>query len=171
MMIGISSSPFPCCRATYRCHSEATGARLQSPLSLLRLGQRSKRRHITLRCQNCGGNPASPSGDNDSKAVLDAFFLGRAFAESLNERVGFAVGEVLSVFGQWQAEQQKQVQDFQEEVIEMAKKAKEKAALEAMEEQGSTSKSFTKPPVSYTPGSFPSTGPTNEDPLDEILKE
>jgi hypothetical protein len=51
--------------------------------------------------------------DNESKAVLDAFFLGKAFAEALTERVESVVGEVFSVVGQWQAEQQKQVQDFQ----------------------------------------------------------
>jgi hypothetical protein len=51
--------------------------------------------------------------DNESKAVLDAFFLGKAFAEALTERVESVVGEVFSVVGQWQAEQQKQVQEFQ----------------------------------------------------------
>lgn len=50
---------------------------------------------------------------NDSRIVLDAFFLGKAFAEALNERIESTVGEILSVVGQWQAEQQKQVQDFQ----------------------------------------------------------
>lgn len=52
-------------------------------------------------------------GNNESKAVLDAFFLGKAFAEALTERVESVVGEVFSVVGQWQAEQQKQVQEFQ----------------------------------------------------------
>ena len=52
------------------------------------------------------------AGDNGSKAVLDAFFLGKAFAEALTERVESVVGEVFSVVGQWQAEQQKQVQEF-----------------------------------------------------------
>jgi hypothetical protein len=52
-------------------------------------------------------------GDNDSKAVLDAFFLGKALAEALTERAESVVGEVFSVVGQWQAEQQKQVQEFQ----------------------------------------------------------
>jgi hypothetical protein len=51
--------------------------------------------------------------DNESKAVLDAFFLGKAFAEALTERVESVVGEVFSVVGPWQAEQQKQVQEFQ----------------------------------------------------------
>ena len=53
------------------------------------------------------------AGDNGSKAVLDAFFLGKAFAGALTERVETVVGEVFSVVGQWQAEQQKQVQEFQ----------------------------------------------------------
>jgi hypothetical protein len=52
-------------------------------------------------------------GDNESKAVLDAFFLGKALAEALTERAESVVGEVFSVVGQWQAEQQKQVQEFQ----------------------------------------------------------
>ncbi|XP_031484453.1 uncharacterized protein At4g13200, chloroplastic [Nymphaea colorata] len=90
-----------------------------------------------IRCQ-------SPNaGEDDSKAVLDAFFLGKAFAELLTERVESTVGEFLSVIGQWQAEQQKQVQDFQEEVLERAKKAKEKAAREAMAGQASETKSLT----------------------------
>ena len=53
------------------------------------------------------------AGDSESKAVLDAFFLGKAFAEALTERVESVVGELFSVVGQWQAEQQKQVQEFQ----------------------------------------------------------
>ncbi|XP_073102004.1 uncharacterized protein [Elaeis guineensis] len=38
---------------------------------------------------------------------------GSAFAEALNELIGSAVVEILHVIGQWQAEQQKQVQYFQ----------------------------------------------------------
>lgn len=48
---------------------------------------------------------------------MDAFFLGKAFGEALNERVESTVGEFLSVIGQWQAEQQKQVLDFQVRLI------------------------------------------------------
>lgn len=77
--------------------------------------------------------------DNESKAVLDAFFLGKAFAEALTERVESVVGEVFSVVGQWQAEQQKQVQDFQEEVVQRAQKAKEKAATEVSDDKGAKS--------------------------------
>ncbi|KAH9297760.1 hypothetical protein KI387_029442, partial [Taxus chinensis] len=70
--------------------------------------------------------------ESNSKAVLDAFFIGKAFAEALNERVGAAVGEFLSEVGRLQAEQQKQARDFQEEVLERAKMAREKAAREAL---------------------------------------
>ncbi|KAK8621044.1 hypothetical protein V6N13_067489 [Hibiscus sabdariffa] len=51
--------------------------------------------------------------DNESRNVLDAFFLGKAVAEALNERIESTIGEFLSVVGRLQAEQQKQVQDFQ----------------------------------------------------------
>lgn len=52
-------------------------------------------------------------GDGDSRSVLDAFFLGKALAEAVNERIESTVGEFLSAIGRLQAEQQKQVQDFQ----------------------------------------------------------
>ncbi|KAK8482302.1 hypothetical protein V6N13_123993 [Hibiscus sabdariffa] len=51
--------------------------------------------------------------DNESKNVLDAFFLGKAVAKALNERIESTIGEFFSVVGRLQAEQQKQVQDFQ----------------------------------------------------------
>ena len=53
------------------------------------------------------------AGENESKEVLDAFFLGKALAEALNERIESTVGEFLSTVGRLQAEQQKQVQEFQ----------------------------------------------------------
>lgn len=53
------------------------------------------------------------SGDGESRTVLDAFFLGKAVAEALNERIESAVGEFFSTVGRLQAEQQKQVQEFQ----------------------------------------------------------
>ncbi|CAD6260299.1 unnamed protein product [Miscanthus lutarioriparius] len=89
----------------------------------------------------CVPFPASAlvAHDNESKAVLDAFFLGKAFAEALTERVESVVGEVFSVVGQWQAEQQKQVQEFQEEVVQRAQKAKERAATEVSDDKGTKS--------------------------------
>ncbi|KAK9057425.1 hypothetical protein SSX86_022260 [Deinandra increscens subsp. villosa] len=92
--------------------------------------------------RNCSSTPGgSDPGENESKEVLDAFLLGKAFAEALNERIESTVGEFLSTVGRLQAEQQKQVQEFQDEVLERAKKAKEKAAREAMEAQGLVPKS------------------------------
>lgn len=53
------------------------------------------------------------SGNMDSKAVLDAFFLGKAFAEAITERIESTVGEFVSALGRLQAEQQKQLRDLQ----------------------------------------------------------
>ncbi|MCO5564718.1 hypothetical protein L7F22_018385 [Adiantum nelumboides] len=74
---------------------------------------------------------AIKEGDNESKEVLDAFFLGKALAEAVTERLGTAVGELLSEVGRWQAEQQKEIREFQDEVQERAKKARAKALQEA----------------------------------------
>ncbi|KAF8394162.1 hypothetical protein HHK36_020368 [Tetracentron sinense] len=78
------------------------------------------------------------------------FVLGKALAEALNERIKSTVGELLSSVGRLQAEQQKQVQDFQEDVLERAKRAKEKAAREAMETQGLIPKSTRIEPSAAT---------------------
>ncbi|XP_021690098.2 uncharacterized protein At4g13200, chloroplastic [Hevea brasiliensis] len=91
---------------------------------------------ISVRC-NSSTRPGSPgSGDNESSSVLDAFFLGKALAEAVNERIESTVGEFLSAIGRLQAEQQRQIQDFQVDVLERAKKAKKNAAKEALEAQG-----------------------------------
>ncbi|CAK9162383.1 unnamed protein product [Ilex paraguariensis] len=96
---------------------------------------------IDLRCNSSTG-PGGP-GESDSRGVLDAFFLGKALAEVLNERIESSVGEILSAVGRLQGEQQKQIQDFQEEVLEKAKRAKEEAAREAVEAQRPVLKSST----------------------------
>ncbi|KAL0435496.1 UNVERIFIED_CONTAM: putative protein, chloroplastic [Sesamum radiatum] len=112
-------------------------AHLRPPLfsSNLKLGLHQFPR-INLSC-SCSRD----SGDNESKAILDAFFLGKAVAEAVNERIESAVGEFLSTIGRLQAEQQKQVQEFQEDVLEKARRAKEQAAREAMEARGLIPKS------------------------------
>ena len=48
--------------------------------------------------------------------VLDAFFVGRALADVLNERVGSAVGELLSDLAKKDAERRKEMKEIQEEV-------------------------------------------------------
>lgn len=112
--------------------------RYSSNLKLTSIGAAPRARIIC----NCSSKPRGP-GESESRSVLDAFLLGKALAEALNERIESAVGEFLSTIGRLQAEQQKQVQDFQDDVLERAKRAKEKAAREAMEAQGLISKSTT----------------------------
>ncbi|CAJ1949401.1 unnamed protein product [Sphenostylis stenocarpa] len=114
-----------------------------SKSSHIELPRKRGSQNTALRC-NCSiwpGGPASDDSDSSNRSILDAFFLGKAVAEVLNERIESTVGEILSTVGRLQAEQQKQVQDFQEDVLERAKKAKEKAAREAVEAQGLISKS------------------------------
>lgn len=36
--------------------------------------------------------------------MLEAFFIGRALAEVVNERLGAALGDALAEFGKWDAE-------------------------------------------------------------------
>ncbi|KAL3626757.1 cytochrome P450 [Castilleja foliolosa] len=74
--------------------------------------------------------------ENESKEVLHAFFVGKALGEALNERLESSVGEFLSIVGQFQAEQQKQLFEFQDEVLEKARRAKEEASREAAEARG-----------------------------------
>ncbi|KAF3436000.1 hypothetical protein FNV43_RR23092 [Rhamnella rubrinervis] len=129
----------------------------------------SHRRKLLCRSSNRPGDAGS--GDSESRSVLDAFFLGKALAEALNERVESAVGELLSTIGRLQSEQQKQVLDFQEEVLQRAKSAKEKAAREALEARGLTAKpiSASTRPVTVTNGvsSSVSPSPTSDDSIDQ----
>ncbi|KAK7259990.1 hypothetical protein RIF29_25657 [Crotalaria pallida] len=107
------------------------------------------------------GGPRSGDGDSSSRSVLDAFFLGKAVAEALNERVESTVGEILSAVGRLQAEQQKHVQNFQEDVFERAKKAKEKAAREALEAQALISVSAVEAKTVDSPTARPSNPSTD----------
>ncbi|KAL5702495.1 hypothetical protein ACHQM5_027708 [Ranunculus cassubicifolius] len=103
----------------------------------------------------CSSSKNPGSGETESNGLLDAFFLGKALAETINERIESTVGEVLSVVGRLQAEQQKQVQEFQEDVLERAKKAKDQAAREVLEAQGPSSKPTTTVAVSAVDVSGP----------------
>ncbi|KAJ4728513.1 chromatin modification-related protein EAF1 A-like [Melia azedarach] len=130
------SSSVPVIPRTLTCSSDLK-------LKGLRFGGLKSPKRISVQC-NSSTRPGPPgSGEGDSRTVLDAFFLGKAVAEALNERVESAVGEFLSTIGRLQSEQQKQVQEFQEDVFERAKKAKERAAREAMEARGLVPKSST----------------------------
>ncbi|KAF8088535.1 hypothetical protein N665_0538s0030 [Sinapis alba] len=122
-----------------------------------------KVRRTSLKCNCCSkGN----GGENENRNVLDAFFLGKALAEVINERIESTVGEVLGNIGRFQAEQQKQVQEIQGEVFERAKKAKERAARETMEAQGLVPESTNPKPaaaVVVTPTSIVESKPIRND--------
>ncbi|KAJ8899269.1 hypothetical protein K2173_017304 [Erythroxylum novogranatense] len=75
-----------------------------------------------------GSTDDSSSGDSNDGNILDAFFLGKALAEALNERMESSVGELLSTVSKLQSGQQKQIQEFQADVLARAKKAKQNAA-------------------------------------------
>lgn len=137
--------------------------------------QKNKQRPLSVgvQCSN------TPPGQSDSKAVLDAFFLGKAFAEAVNERIGTTVGEILSEIGRWQAEQQKQTLDFQEEVLERARIARDKAAREALgKENGKESSASTAVSAESSPASDSAASPIevsssngNSGPLPTEVKE
>lgn len=46
--------------------------------------------------------------------MLEAFFVGRALAEVLNERAGAALGDALAEFGRWDAETRQAIRWVQE---------------------------------------------------------
>ncbi|XVF72203.1 hypothetical protein PTKIN_Ptkin12aG0101400 [Pterospermum kingtungense] len=117
----------------------------------------------TIICRSSTGPGAPGSGDNESRNVLDAFFLGKALAEALNERIESTIGEFLSTVGRLQAEQQKQVLDFQEEVLERAKRAKEKAAREAKEAQGLIPRPTAVSATTVTNGAASKVSPSTAD--------
>ncbi|XP_072963119.1 uncharacterized protein [Typha angustifolia] len=156
------------CPSTFLLSSPSPRSLAASDLKPRSLGRCSRRNGV-----QCSSGSATPGpGENESKAVLDAFFLGKALAEALNERIESTVGEILSVVGQWQAEQQKQVQDFEEEVIQRAKKAKERAALEVVDERDVFSTSLKgSSSTTTTTISTPSPGPVIDDPFQEALRD
>ena len=59
----------------------------------------------------------------ESREVLDAFFVGKALAETLLERAGEAVSEALSVVGRAEAERDEAIRQFQDDVVNKAREA------------------------------------------------
>ncbi|PZO36518.1 MAG: hypothetical protein DCF19_21075 [Pseudanabaena frigida] len=59
-----------------------------------------------------------------SKSPLDAFFIGRATAEAVIDRIEDTVSDVLSALGKFDAEQREQVRIFVETVLEKAEQQK-----------------------------------------------
>jgi hypothetical protein len=59
-----------------------------------------------------------------SKSPLDAFFIGRATAEAVIDRLENTVSDALSALGKFDAEQREQIRIFVETVMEKADKQK-----------------------------------------------
>ncbi len=62
-----------------------------------------------------------------SNPLVQAFFVGRAVAEVINERLEVAVTDALSELGKFDAEAREQLRQFTEEVVERANRAAEAA--------------------------------------------
>jgi hypothetical protein len=62
-----------------------------------------------------------------SNPLLQAFFVGRAVAEVLNERLEVAITDALSDLGKFDAEAREQMRQFTTEVMERANRAAEAA--------------------------------------------
>jgi polyhydroxyalkanoate synthesis regulator phasin len=63
-----------------------------------------------------------------SNPLVQAFFVGRAIAEVINERVEVALTDALSELGKFDAEAKEQLRQFTEEVIARANRAAETSA-------------------------------------------
>ncbi len=59
--------------------------------------------------------------------LLNAFFLGRAFAEAVSEQVSNAVSVSLSELGKFDAEQRERLREFTEQVVARANQEAEAA--------------------------------------------
>ncbi|DBB07309.1 TPA: hypothetical protein ACH3X3_008809 [Trebouxia sp. C0006] len=57
------------------------------------------------------------------RSVLEAFFIGRAFAETVNDRLGAALGDFLSEIAKADAERRQVWKEFESEVQDRAKAA------------------------------------------------
>ena len=63
-----------------------------------------------------------------SNPLLQAFFVGRAVAEVVNERLEVAITDALSDLGKFDAEMREQMHQFTTEVMERANRAAEAAS-------------------------------------------
>ncbi len=62
-----------------------------------------------------------------SNPLVQAFFVGRAVAEVVNERLEVALTDALSDLGKFDAEAREQLRQFTEEVLDRANRAAESA--------------------------------------------
>ncbi|MEI6063917.1 MAG: DUF6825 family protein [Pseudanabaena sp. ELA748] len=66
-----------------------------------------------------------------SKSQLDAFFIGRATAEAVIDRVQETVTDALSALGKFDAEQKEHIRTFVEAILEKAEQQKGTVTTEA----------------------------------------
>ena len=64
-----------------------------------------------------------------SNSVVHAFFVGRAFAQALNEQLEDSLTNALSELGKFDAEQRERLRQFTEQVMERAQLEAETAML------------------------------------------
>jgi len=64
---------------------------------------------------------SGPVDDAESREVLDAFFIGKALAETLLERAGGVLADTLSEVARFDAERREQIRDFQDDVMGKAR--------------------------------------------------
>jgi hypothetical protein len=86
--------------------------------------------HTSL-MHRCGVH--KPDASRRRTQVLDAFFVGRALADVVNEKLGTALGEVLSEVAKVDAERRRELKDFQEEVRLRARDQQTKATASAVQ--------------------------------------
>lgn len=79
-----------------------------------------------------------------SNPLLEAFFVGRAAAEILTEKLEFAITDALSELGKWDAQTREELRQFTEEVIERANRAADAAGATQTTGYGETG---STPPV------------------------
>lgn len=76
------------------------------------------RRAVRVRA---GDERGETTAQKESREVLDAFFIGKALAETLLERAGGAFADALSEVSRFDAENREQIRAFQDEVIGKAR--------------------------------------------------
>ena len=79
-----------------------------------------------------------------SNPALHAFYVGRAFAEVLGERLEDTVTNTLSEFGQLEAKQQEAMREFVEEVMARAENQEGQASPSSSTENSSSSTSTSQ---------------------------
>ena len=73
--------------------------------------------------------------DLESREVLDAFFVGKALAETLLERAGGVFADTLSEIAKFDAETREEIRQFQDDVMGKAREEMYRARGEEEENQ------------------------------------